>query len=216
VNNNFLSDQMSRYIPPSPFHTFEPLRNDPIELIPMIQTSMAGDHTYLKSLEGLPKSIQELKEGEAPDFDAAMMLFLTALEWKSNDSLPEPLDKGISRERLGRFPIEGGDAIDYLHEYTNDKGNGELHELLAKLNSGLKEEFLGENGYSRGRGGLELCGWLNVKEVKTLRRAIQKGKWSVDPGEPIDGGVSDAFRHLIIILRAAEKRRCGLLMRRHA
>ena len=207
---------MNRYIPPSPFHTFEPLRYDPIEAIPMIQASMAGDHVDLKNLEGMPESILELKEGEAPDFGPAMMLFLTCLEWNSDDSPPEPLDKGVSRERLGRFPIEGGNAIDYLHEYTNDKRGQDLHELLAKLNSGLKEEFLGESGYSNGLGGLELCGWLNQKEVTSLRRVIQKGKWTVDPSEPIDGGVSDAFRHLVIILRGAEKRRCGLLMRRHS
>ena len=37
------------------------------------------------------------------------------------------------------------------------------------------------------------------------------------PGsEPLDGGVADAFRHLTIILRGAEKRKCGILMRRHS
>ena len=207
---------MGRYIPPSPFHTFEPLRHDIIELIPMIQASIGGDHSELKGIEGVPESLNSLVEGEKPNFDPAMMLFLACVDWKKDGSIPEPLDKGVSRERIGRFPIEGGDAISYLHEYTIDKGDGALHELLAKLNLGLDEEYLGEEGFSNGAGGLHLCGWLDVKEVITLRRAINKGKWSVDPEEPLDGGVADAFRHLIIILRGAEKRRCGLLMRRHA
>ena len=47
-------------------------------------------------------------------------------------------------------------------------------------------------------------------------RGIQKGKWTVNPSEPLDGGVADAFRHLTIILRGAEKRKCGILMRRHS
>jgi len=207
---------LSRYIPPSPFHTFEPLRYDPIALIPMIQSSIGGDHIEIKKLEGLPKSVNSLKEGEKPKFDSAMMLFLTSVDWKADGSPTEPLDKGISRERLGRFPIENGDAISYLHEYTIDKGDGVIHDLLAKLNLGLEEEFLGEDGFCRGAGGLHLCGWLDSKEVITLRETIQRGKWSVDPEEPLDGGVADAFRHLTIILRSAEKRRCGLLMRRHA
>ena len=81
---------------------------------------------------------------------------------------------------------------------------------------GLDEEFLGEGGFSSGLGGLELCGWLDSRDVTNLRRAIQKGKWTVNPSEPLDGGVADAFRHLTIILRGAEKRKCGILMRRHS
>lgn len=206
---------MSRYISPSPFHTFEPLQHDPLDLIPSIQCSQGGDHSDIKSLEGVPSSIIELEEGENPPIDPAMMLFLCSVAWKEDGGIPEPLDRGVSRDRIGRFPIEGGNAIEYLLNHTIEKTDDGLHDLLAKLTLGLDEEFLGEGGFSSGKGGLELCGWLDKKDVINLRRAIQKGKWAVDPSEPIDGGVADAFRHLTIILRGAEKRRCGILMRKH-
>ena len=206
---------MSRYISPSPFHTFEPLQHDPLDLIPSIQCSQGGDHSEIKSLEGVPSSIIELDEGENPPIDPAMMLFLCSVAWKEDGGIPEPLDRGVSRDRIGRFPIEGGNAIEYLLNHTIEKTDDGLHDLLAKLTLGLDEEFLGEGGFSSGKGGLELCGWLDKKDVTNLRRAIQKGKWAVDPSEPIDGGVADAFRHLTIILRGAEKRRCGILMRKH-
>ena len=206
---------MSRYISPSPFHTFEPLKHDPLDLIPSIQCSQGGDHSEIKSLEGVPSSILELEEGENPPIDPAMMLFLCSVAWQEDEAMPEPLDRGISRDRIGRFPIEGGNAIEYLLNHTIEKTDDGLHDLLAKLTLGLDEEFLGEGGFSSGKGGLELCGWLDKKDVTNLRRAIQKGKWAVNPSEPIDGGVADAFRHLAIILRGAEKRRCGILMRKH-
>lgn len=207
---------MGRYIPPSAFHTFEPLRHDPLELIPLIQASQGGDHSEIQSIAKFSNTILNLVEGQSPELDAATMLFLTAVSWQEDGSSPEPLDKAVSRERIGRFPIEGGNAISYLHEFTNDKGNGALHDLLAKLALGLEEEYLGEPGFSSGAAGLHLCGWLSASEVTSLHRVIRRGKWGIDPSEPLDGGVNDAFRHLTIILRSARKRRCGLLMRRHA
>ncbi len=207
---------MSRYIPPSPFYTFEPIRHDLLELIPLIQSSQGGDHTEIKSLDSVPSSILDLEEGNKPSIDPAMMLFLCSVAWKGDGEMPEPLDRGVSRERIGRFPIEGGNAIEYLLNHTIEKSEEGLHDLLAKLTLGLDEEFLGEGGFSSGLGGLELCGWLDSRDVTNLRRAIQKGKWTVNPSEPLDGGVADAFRHLTIILRGAEKRKCGILMRRHS
>ena len=207
---------MSRYIPPSPFYTFEPIRHDPLELIPLIQSSQGGDHAEIKSLDSVPSSILDLEEGNKPSIDPAMMLFLCSVDWKGDGEMPEPLDRGVSRERIGRFPIEGGNAIEYLLNHTIEKSEENLHDLLAKLTLGLDEEFLGEGGFSSGLGGLELCGWLDSRDVTNLRRAIQKGKWTVNPSEPLDGGVADAFRHLTIILRGAEKRKCGILMRRHS
>ncbi len=207
---------MSRYIPPSPFYTFEPIRHDLLELIPLIQSSQGGDHTEIKSLDSVPSSILDLEEGNKPSIDPAMMLFLCSVAWKGDGGMPEPLDRGVSRERIGRFPIEGGNAIEYLLNHTIEKSEESLHDLLAKLTLGLDEEFLGEAGFSSGLGGLELCGWLDSRDVTNLRRAIQKGKWTVNPSEPLDGGVADAFRHLTIILRGAEKRKCGILMRKHS
>ena len=57
---------MSRYIPPSPFYTFEPLRHDPLDMIPLIQASQGGDHSEIKAVEGIPTSILSLEDGEKP------------------------------------------------------------------------------------------------------------------------------------------------------
>ena len=45
-----------------------------------------------------------------------------------------------------------------------------------------------------------------------LRRELGQSR----SDEPLDGGVQDAFRHLLVFLRAAVKRKCGILMRRHS
>ena len=70
---------MGRYIPPSAFHTFEPLRHDPLELIPLIQASQGGDHSEIQSIAKFSNTIQNLVEGQSPELDAATMLFLTAV-----------------------------------------------------------------------------------------------------------------------------------------
>ena len=41
--------------------------------------------------------------------------------WKEDEGMPEPLDRGVSRDRIGRFPIEGGNAIEYLLNHTIEK-----------------------------------------------------------------------------------------------
>ncbi len=69
---------MGRYIPPSAFHTFVPLRHDPLELIPLIQASQGGDHGEIQSIAKFSNTIQNLVEGQSPELDAATMLFRTA------------------------------------------------------------------------------------------------------------------------------------------
>ena len=91
-----------------------------------------------------------------------------------------------------------------------------MHSLLRKLGSGLIGSVSGELDFSRGAGGVELLGWLDVGEVPKLRKEIEKGGWSVLSNEPHDGGVQDALRHLLVFLRAAGRRKCGVLMRRHS
>ena len=91
-----------------------------------------------------------------------------------------------------------------------------LHDLLSKLSDGLSEDNLGELGFRHGFGGLTLLGWLNVGEVSELSSAIRSGRWKVLSEEPLDGGVDYAFRLLLAMLRTAQRRRCGVLMRRHS
>ena len=44
---------------------------------------------------------------------------------------------------------------------------------------------------------------------------MQSGKWIIKSNETIDGGVRDSLRHLQTLLKAANRRGCGILMRRH-
>ena len=118
---------------------------------------------------------------------------------------------------MGRFPYADGNIVTYLIRYTRQKGDmTTLHELLYKLSDGLSEDNLGEPGFRDGFGGLTLLGWLTKKEVPELQRSIRSGRWEVLSEEPLDGGVDYAFRLLLAVLRAAQRRRCGVLMRRHS
>ncbi|HJL55102.1 MAG: hypothetical protein QGF28_04425 [Candidatus Thalassarchaeaceae archaeon] len=208
---------MSSYVPPTPFHTFDPTRGDPLDLIPAIKSSMNGNHGDLIGIVGGNLGLPSLSEGVETPLDPATMLMLSLMDWQEGGRAPMPLDSGHSRERLGRFPSEDGNAIEYLLTYTKE-GDGSLclHRLLEKLGRGLHEESLGEPEFSTGAGGIELLGWIDEGEVPELRKEIERGAWSVASDEPNDGGVQDAFRHLLVILRSARRRGCGLLMRRHS
>ena len=208
---------MGRYVPPPPFHTFDPMRGDPLNLITAIKSSMSGDHEDLIGLVGRIPGLPALIEGVGSPVDPATMLMLSLMEWQEGGRAPSPLDSGHSRERLGRFPSEDGNAIEYLFAYTKEGDDSRgLHRLLEKLGRGLCEASLGEPGFSNGAGGIELLGWIGVGEVLELKKEVERGAWSVASEEPHDGGVQDVFRHLLVILRSAERRGCGLLMRRHS
>ena len=208
---------MSKYIPISGFHTFDPIRNDPEGVIDAILASMAGDHRDLKGMASDVSEIRGLVEGVPSQVDKATLLFLSCVDWEAiQGSAAESMDSGKgSKEKLGRWPTEDGNAIAYLIENSTSKKTT-LHELLAKLTLGLNPEFLGEDGFDLGKMGLELLGWVTADEVKELRREITRGLWAVKADEPFDGGVQDGFRHLSVILNGAEKRGLGLLMRRHS
>ena len=206
---------MSRYLPPPAFHTFDPISKSPGELLEGISSSFEGKHRNLMEIVGENSILPELQEGKAPDIDAATILLICILEWQEGGSAPRPLDSGHSRERLGRFPSDDGNAVEYILDFTKDE-SGVMQSLLRKLGSGLIGSVSGELDFSRGAGGVELLGWLDVGEVPKLRKEIEKGGWTVLSNEPHDGGVQDALRHLLVFLRAAGRRKCGVLMRRHS
>ena len=208
---------LGKYVPPPPFYTFDPLMGDPLNLIPAIKSSMSGDHKDLIGLVGSIPGLPALIGGVESPVDPATMLMLSLMNWQEGGRAPKPLDSGHSRERLGRFPSEDGNAIEYLFAHTKEgDGSRGLHRLLEKLSRGLCETSLGESGFSNGAGGIELLGWISLGEVLELKKEVGRGAWSVASEEPHDGGVQDAFRHLLVILRSAERRGCGLLMRRHS
>ena len=208
---------MGSYIRTSSFHTFDPIRLSPESLIGPINESMNGRHGDLLGLVEGYNVLPELKEGEPSPIDRATSLFISALDWQDGDDAPRSLDGGHSRERLGRFPSNDGNAIEYLIEYSiGRKDDTSLHALLGKLGRGLSDGGGGKSGFGLGSGGIELLGWLEVSDVLDLRKEIERGGWSVKSDEPLDGGVQDAFRHLLVFLRSASKRKCGILMRRHS
>jgi hypothetical protein len=207
---------MGEYIPPSAFYTFDPIINDPIDLIEPILSSIGGDHKELKKITPTSSEINALEEGKESPYDHATTLFLTSLDWNKGEGTPMPLDNGIARDRIGRFPSDSGNAIEYILEFTKEKkGEENFHELLIKLTNGLSPENLGEEGFNKGFAGMELLGWLNYEDVKTLLISMQSGKWSIRSTETIDGGVRDSLRHLLTLLKAADRRKCGIMMRKH-
>lgn len=60
-----------------------------------------------------------------------------------------------------------------------------------------------------------LHGWLEAEEVSKMRSYLEKSLWKVDKNEPLDGGVREIVRHFLIVIKSAEKRNLGILMRRH-
>ncbi|MAH99164.1 MAG: hypothetical protein CMA12_07495 [Euryarchaeota archaeon] len=208
---------MGRHLAPPAFYTFDPCRISPNLLFGPIISSIQGNHESLLDKMGAFRSAPELKEGKPPKIDSANLLFITSLDWQKDGSAPLPLDRGHSRERLGRFPSNDGNAIEYLIQHLVPEDGGiVLLDLLVKLARGLGEEAIGDTKFSRGAGGIELLGWLDIEDVNSLKVEIERGLWSVSSEEPLDGGVQDAFRHLLVILRASIKRKCGILMRRHS
>jgi hypothetical protein len=86
----------------------------------------------------------------------------------------------------------------------------EMSELLEKLGSRMSGTSMEE-----GVGRLNIRGWLTNEETTILRKAIMSLCWTPAAEEPLDGGCQDAAKHLLAMLRAAEKRRCGVLLRIH-
>ena len=208
---------MGSYLRPSSFHTFDPIRLPPDSLIGPINESMDGRHEDLLNLVGGFGVLPELIEGTSSPIDRATSLFISILDWQDDGGAPRALDKGHSRERLGRVPSNDGNAIEYLIQFTSEgDGDSSLHSLLGKLGGGLSKSTIGPTGFNEGSGGIELLGWLDYSDVRDLRKEIERGGWSVRSDEPLDGGVQDAFRHLLVFLRSASKRKCGILMRRHS
>ena len=209
----------------TPFHTFDPMQGSASELADMLDSIREGGEDELSSLGSthpLPatkleaEGIDLAKGRDGIEWDDATILFI-ALRATDEDGGPaEPLDRGISMERLGRFPTSDGNAIAYLREYMIPESDGDLSSrLLTQLDVGLQEEMRGNDELSKGFGGLNLHGWLTATEVGMLRNHLQKSAWKVANHEPFDGGIRDVARHLLIILKTAEKRGVGILMRSH-
>ena len=156
------------------------------------------------------------------NWDDAMILFTCSLELNNQDR-PIQLGEQLSKERFGRFPWGNGSATKYLIEFlrpNNSVSSKESYEgmmkLIIKLDSFCQTEPYGDQKYANGLGGLNICGILDKKEAFELRKYLTGRMWSVSAEEPLDGGVRDAIKHLVLILKSAERRSVGVMLRSHS
>jgi hypothetical protein len=125
------------------------------------------------------------------------------------------LQASISNERFGRFPYGDGSPLSYLVQWMrpSSEDSGSLQTILSHIDSlqnRIPERMRKESS------GLVLKGWLDGEEIKQLRLALTSRLWTPAADEPLDGGCHDAAKHLLALLRAAEKRRVGVLLRAHS
>ncbi len=210
----------------TPFHTFDPLQGMSIvALVEQLEQIRSGGADQLAELSindlDLETKLQaegvSLSDGrKGISWDDATLLFVAGRAIETDGGPAEPLERGISMERLGRFPTSNGNAIGYLRQHLIPENDGDAGvQLLTQLDAGFRHEVRGHDELSIGFGGLILHGWLTNIEVSQLRNYLEKSIWKVAKSEPLDGGVREIVRHLLIILKSAEKRDMGILMRAH-
>lgn len=157
-------------------------------------------------------------------WDDATVLFTVCMELNGNDR-PLQLGDGKARERIGRFPWGSGSPIDYLIEFIRPAkvegaiermGSEEIISYLNDLSMRCSEKRLSHSNYQQGTGGLDIRGFLDARQVHMLRKGLSGRGWSVAGDEPLDGGMRDASKHLLTILKAAERRGVGICLRSHS
>jgi hypothetical protein len=103
----------------------------------------------------------------------------------------------------------------YLREWIRDSNKDtdsleEMSELLEML-----ETRMSGTSMEKGIGKLEMRGWLTNEETTSLRKFLSTAIWTPAADEPLDGGCQDAAKNIVALLRSAEKRKCGVLLRVH-
>ena len=200
------------------FFTLDPMVSK--RLVPTFEALSGGDWTELVSNDEdleqrlTSQGLESPEKRESITWDDANLFFLSCIHLTPVGQ-PMPLEAGLSRERFGRFPYGDGSAITYLRDWIRDSRRKpetleELSELMEKLASRMSGTSM-ESGFGR----LEMKGWLTAEEVTSLRKALTSKCWMPSADEPLDGGCQDAAKHLVALLRAAEKRFCGVVFRVH-
>ena len=169
----------------SPFFTFDPIIRDPEELVSAIKLSKEGSHVKFLDLVNEDLGMPELIDGVGASLDSATILFVSII------------------------------ALEYLLRYTKEDKESSFHYYLKLLSRRFNDYFGDYEEISSGMAGVDLLGWLNGNEILELKMEIENGSWSIDSSEELDGGVQDCIRHLLVILRSAIRRNCGILMRKH-
>ena len=219
----------------SPFITLDACDGDLVRsLIPALEAAGEGDNgPWAQVLAEHPSMVERLHgQGiENPtdrsniSWDDPTLLF-TASIVLTTEGKALPLGDGKARERIGRFPFGDGSPITYMIEYMRPNSQRaaltqridmeQIQDLLHRLNHALSDQHLGHTRYNNGKAGLDIRGYLTAEEVRTLRLGLAGRGWSVTADEPIDGGMRDASKNLIAVLRAAERRDVGVFLRSHS
>jgi len=202
----------------TPFLTIDPMVSERLD--PVHKALSGGDWRKVvqedKELEMRLRSqgVETPLDRSSISWDDANLFFLSCVKL-SPIGQPMPLEAGISKERFGRFPFGDGSPMTYLRDWIRDSRRDtnrleDLSNLLEKLATRLSGTSM-----EKGIGRLEMRGWLTKSETTELRKCLTSKCWMPAANEPLDGGCHDAAKHLVALLRAAEKRNCGILLRVH-
>lgn len=218
----------------SPFYTLDAFNGDLAEqLILAIESFETDDGEAWRNLlltdrflhqRLTAQGISNPENRSTITWDWATILFTTCVVL-APDQGTIPIGEAMTRERFGRFPHGNGSALEYFLEYirphraiTDNDGQSLFDDLckgIKHLTSRCGEAVQGHHGFSQGFGGLQLLGFLTATEVTQLRQCLASQAWTVAFDEPLDGGVADVANHLSSLLKAAERRRVGLVLRAH-
>ncbi len=189
------------------FITLDPI----LDVDPMVMADWCGSSP--KSLDDAPIDISTRWKHHAKgqDLDPANLFFVLMIDQDLDGKLRRPLDdKGVNREAFGRIP--GNDSpIQYLCDYIiPNEGNERLMILLNALANRFDE-----HPCRIGKGGTIIRGAISGKETKELIENLMAKNWKIDQKERLDGGVSEITRLLLLLLRKADSRSCGVMLREH-
>lgn len=159
---------------------------------------------------------------EEISWDDSMLLFLCSINI-DEEGKPLAIGESLRREKFGRFPFGNGSLIGYLIEFLRPnsevKGANQIFsriiELLSKLSSFNNLDDYSEARFTGGKGGMNILGFLSLEEVTEIRKLLSGRNWSVASDEPLDGGVRDAIKHFLAMLKAAERIDSGIMHREH-
>ncbi len=219
----------------SPFITLDACNGERANAVLLaLEASSNGDHELWTDLINDDSALKKrfAEQGiENPElrtnipWDDASVLFTSSVEL-SNEGAPLQVADALLREKIGRFPWGDGSPLSYMHEFIRPNSNRQVqgtadgYEKIVKLLEVLSQRcgpsHLGHDRYQNGHGGLDIRGFLNQEQVRDLRLALSGRSWSVTADEAIDGGMRDVSRNLIAILRGAERRNVGLILRSHS
>ena len=202
----------------TPFMTIDPMVSNRLESVYSAlqdgdwKSLILNDEELKERLQS--QGVENPEDRSSIKWDDANIFFLSCVAL-SPIGQPLPLEAGISKERFGRFPFGNGSALSYLRDWIRDsKRNPDSLEILADLLEKLDSRMSGTS-MERGIGRLDMRGWLTLNETIELRKALTSKCWMPAASEPLDGGCQDAAKHLLALIRAAEKRQCGILLRVH-